>query len=108
MAYGLRNPWRFTFDRVTGDLLIGDVGQNTREEVDFDPWPLTPGRNYGWRGDGGQRLHAEREPAEAVRRRRTTRRRSSTCRILPGVAIVGGYRYRGNAIPALAGAYIYG
>jgi hypothetical protein len=48
-AYGLRNPWRWTFDRVTGDLLLGDVGQGAREEVDFDPWPGTPGRNYGWR-----------------------------------------------------------
>jgi glucose/arabinose dehydrogenase len=48
-AYGLRNPWRWNFDRVTGDLLIGDVGQNDREEIDFDPWPGTPARNYGWR-----------------------------------------------------------
>ena len=48
-AIGLRNPWRWTFDRLTGDQYIGDVGQSAREEVDLDPWPGTPGRNYGWR-----------------------------------------------------------
>ena len=45
---GWRNPWRFSFDRLTGDLWVGDVGQNAREEIDFEP-TKTPGRNYGWR-----------------------------------------------------------
>jgi glucose/arabinose dehydrogenase len=48
-AYGLRNPWKFTFDPATGDLLIGDVGQNLWEEVDFQPFGSAGGRNYGWR-----------------------------------------------------------
>jgi glucose/arabinose dehydrogenase len=48
-AYGLRNPWRFSFDRLTGDLFIGDVGQDTREEVDFQPAGSPGGQNYGWK-----------------------------------------------------------
>ena len=48
-AYGLRNPWRFSFDRLTGDLYIGDVGQNRQEEVDFQANSGTGGQNYGWR-----------------------------------------------------------
>lgn len=47
-AYGLRNPWRCSFDRLTGDLWIGDVGQNAREEIDFQPAASTGGENYGW------------------------------------------------------------
>ena len=47
-AYGLRNPWRFSFDRATGDLYIGDVGQNTYEEIDFQPAGASGGQNYGW------------------------------------------------------------
>ena len=48
-AYGLRNPWRFSFDRLTGDMWIGDVGQNAREEIDFQPANSSGGENYGWR-----------------------------------------------------------
>ena len=48
-AYGLRNPWRFSFDRKTGDLYIGDVGQDAWEEVDFQPAGCAGGANYGWR-----------------------------------------------------------
>ena len=48
-AYGLRNPWRFTFDRATGDLWIADVGQGTWEEIDFQPAASIGGENYGWR-----------------------------------------------------------
>lgn len=48
-AYGLRNPWRFSFDRLTGDLWIGDVGQNAFEEINFQPASSTGGENYGWR-----------------------------------------------------------
>src|SRR5438874_142340 len=47
-AYGVRNPWRFSFDRETGDLLIGDVGQDLYEEIDFQPAMSTGGENYGW------------------------------------------------------------
>src|SRR5262249_18352510 len=48
-AKGLRNPWRFAFDRATGDLVIGDVGQDAREEVDFQPASSHGGENYGWK-----------------------------------------------------------
>jgi len=48
-AYGLRNPWRFTFDRLTGDIFIGDVGQDNLEEIDFQPAGSPGGENYGWR-----------------------------------------------------------
>ena len=106
-AYGLRNPWRFTFDRVTGDLLIGDVGQNTREEVDFDPWPLTPGRNYGWVVMEGNVCTPGVSPPSCAPPPNYAPPIFDVPHP-PGVALVGGYRYRGNAIPALAGAYLYG
>src|SRR5262249_31435096 len=48
-ALGMRNPWRASFDRLTGEFWIGDVGQDTREEVDFEPAGFAGGRNYGWR-----------------------------------------------------------
>ncbi len=47
-AWGLRNPWRFSFDKLTGDLFIADVGQNLWEEVDFQPAASEGGENYGW------------------------------------------------------------
>jgi len=104
-AYGLRNPWRWTFDRLTGDLFIGDVGQNSREEVDFDPWPGTPGRNYGWRIMEGNICTPGVNPS-------CTPPPGYVAPIFdyphpPGIAVIGGYLYRGNALPALAGAYLY-
>jgi glucose/arabinose dehydrogenase len=112
-AKGVRNPWRFSFDRLTGDLLIGDVGQGSWEEVDFQPAGSPGGQNYGWKlmegthcGGGG----------------------SAGC--MPGVppcgdpaytlpileydhgggrcSITGGYVYRGLSIPDLYGTYVYG
>jgi len=105
-AYGLRNPWRWTFDRLTGDLFIGDVGQSAREEIDFDPWPGTPGRNYGWRVMEGNLCTPGVSPANC------TPPANYVAPIVdyphpPGVAVIGGYRYRGDAVPALAGAYLY-
>jgi len=104
-ASGLRNPWRWTFDRLTGDLFIADVGQNNREEVDFDPWPGTPGRNYGWRIMEGNICTPGVNPSCALPP-------GYAAPIFdyphpPGIAVIGGYRYRGDAIPALAGAYLY-
>jgi hypothetical protein len=105
-AYGLRNPWRWTFDRLTGDLFIGDVGQSAREEVDFDPWPGTPGRNYGWRVMEGNLCTPGVSPPSC------TPPANYAAPIFdyphpPGIAVIGGYRYRGDAVPALAGAYLY-
>jgi glucose/arabinose dehydrogenase len=112
-AFGLRNPWRFSFDRLTGDLYIGDVGQGAREEIDFQPLTSRGGQNYGWKlmegtlcGDGG---NAGCDFPVAV-----CGDSSYTLPVLEydheegRCAITGGYVYRGSAIPDLAGLYLYG
>lgn len=102
-SYGLRNPWRFSFDRETGDLYIGDVGQNAREEVDVAPGN-PPGLNYGWALMEGSIC---RDPAGCQGRDFTLpvveypTNQGGTC------SVVGGYVYRGSAIPALRGTYFY-
>ena len=67
---GLRNPFRFSFDRLTGDMFIGDVGQGAREEVDYEPFGSPAGRNYGWKIREG--LHLQRRRRARARRHRTT------------------------------------
>jgi glucose/arabinose dehydrogenase len=100
-AWGLRNPWRFSFDRATGDLYIADVGQNQWEEINFQPADSAGGENYGWRVfEGTHRFSNEAEPAGHV---------------LPifeyshaeGCSVTGGYVYRGAALPALDGVYFF-
>ena len=78
-AYGLRNPWRNSFDRQTGDLWIGDVGQNTREEIDFQSASSPGGENYGWRC-ARERLPIQ--PRESADRRRPARSNRSTTMII--------------------------
>ena len=103
-ALGLRNPWRFSFDRVTGDLLIGDVGQNAWEEIDVASAASSGGENYGWRcyeGNHPYNLAGCGDPSEYV------------APILEyphaqGCSVTGGYRYRGAAFPNLSGLYLYG
>lgn len=100
-AYGLRNPWRWSFDRATGDLYIGDVGQNLYEEVDFQAVGQG-GLNYGWRCLEGLHVYNNTPPCPA----------SLTAPIAEydhsqGEAVVGGYVYRGAAYPALEGRYLY-
>ena len=100
-AYGLRNPWRFSFDRDTGNLWAGDVGQNQWEEIDT----IERGGNYGWNILEGNHCFAPRDGCE----------REGT---IPPVweysldgepcSVIGGYVYRGAAIPWLTGAYVYG
>jgi glucose/arabinose dehydrogenase len=102
-AYGLRNPWRFSFDRLTGDLWIADVGQNQWEEVNVQPAGEPGGQNYGWPIMEGTRCF-----------------QADTCQqgglVLPvaeyghalGCSVTGGYVYRGAAQPALQGIYFYG
>ena len=108
-AYGLRNPFRYSFDRSTSDLLIGDVGQNCYEEIDFQPASSTGGENYGWHVMEGFHCYntdGSCNPASC----------SQTGLTLPVLeethgngwcALIGGYRYRGSAIPGLAGLYLY-
>jgi glucose/arabinose dehydrogenase len=101
-AYGLRNPWRFSFDRETGDLYIADVGQNRIEEVNAVRG-AGAGRNYGWNVMEGTRCY---EPSEGCDEEGIT---------LPvveydhgdGCSVTGGAVYRGSAIPDLAGVYLY-
>ncbi|MBI2842891.1 MAG: PQQ-dependent sugar dehydrogenase [Armatimonadetes bacterium] len=102
--YGLRNPWRDSFDRLTGDLWIGDVGQSAREEVDFEPAGSGGGRNYGWRCMEGFTCTGLTGC--------TCNSAALTLPILDydhgsGCAITGGYVYRGAAIPDLQGTYFY-
>jgi glucose/arabinose dehydrogenase len=101
---GFRNPWRYSFDRDTGDLIIGDVGQNAVEEIDFQPADSSGGENYGWSLFEGTScytppcpspsgfvppIHEYEHPPEENR------------------SVTGGYVYRGCALPDLHGTYFY-
>jgi glucose/arabinose dehydrogenase len=112
-AYGLRNPWRNSFDRLTGDLWIGDVGQDFWEEIDFHPRfvdPPYPAVNYGWRcyeanavqnttvGPGGASCS-------------TITNFTSPIHVYghnPDCSVIGGYVYRGRSMPWLRGTYFFG
>ena len=104
-AYGVRNPWRISFDRSTGDFYIGDVGQDTWEEIDMQPAGGSGGANYGWRILEGTHCYNP----------------SSGCVMPPdyvapileynhseGNSVTGGYVYRGQSTPDLAGKYVFG
>jgi glucose/arabinose dehydrogenase len=103
---GWRNPWRFSFDRQTGDMWIGDVGQNQREEISFEPASSTGGNNYGWRcmeayrctGLSGCTCNASSltDPVHEVTHS------GGNC------SITGGYRYRGSLMPNMVGRYFFG
>lgn len=100
-AYGLRNPWRFSFDRQTGDLWIGDVGQNSWEEVDYTPAGSSGGENYGWNRLEGTHPFEGEPPAEHVLPIYEYPTEGLSC------SITGGYVSRGANLPALEGAYIF-
>lgn len=102
-AYGLRNVWRFSFDRATGDLYLGDVGQNQYEEINFEPAGSGGGFNYGWNAFEASQVF--------------NRNVSAPNAVLPiaeydhslGCSVTGGYVYRGAALAdALDGVYLYG
>jgi glucose/arabinose dehydrogenase len=102
-AWGLRNPWRFSFDRATGDMVIGDVGQDTIEEVDFRTRGTARGVNFGWRAfegtrreDPGLRVRGDVKPVLQYTHARG------------GCSVTGGYVIRDPRLPALAGRYVYG
>jgi glucose/arabinose dehydrogenase len=101
-AYGLRNVWRFSFDRTTGDLYLGDVGQNAWEEINFEPADSPGGVNYGWVAYEANERYRGAEPEAAVTFPIATYPHSDgSC------SVTGGYVYRGEAIPALQGYYFY-
>lgn len=102
--YGLRNPWRFSFDRCTGDLYIGDVGQGAREEIDVEPAGQGL-KNYGWDIAEGSICH---EPADGCDMTGLTPPTVEYDHMLGDCSVTGGYVYRGAAIPDLVGTYIYG
>jgi glucose/arabinose dehydrogenase len=110
-AYGLRNPWRPSFDRFTGDLVIADVGQGAIEEINFAPSTSTGGENYGWRCYEGSNFYTE-----------STTIPCGSClaagcpKVFPAhqydhsggrCSVTGGYVYRGCAIPDLQGQYFF-
>ena len=100
-AYGLRNPWRFSFDRVTGDLVIGDVGQGLWEEIDAVPAPVAGGLNFGWNVYEGTHVYGPGTAAGAVPPVFEYGHSPSACSITGGVVV------RDAALAALAGRYIY-
>jgi glucose/arabinose dehydrogenase len=102
LAQGVRNPWRYSIDAATGDLYIGDVGQNLWEEVDVVPMASLAGRDFGWNVMEGSHCF----------RTATCNRDGLTLPVVEyghdaGCSITGGVVYRGHAIPQLAGAYFY-
>ena len=103
-ASGLRNPWRFSFDRATGDMYIADVGQDRLEEIDFQPAAAAAGLNYGWSLMEGARcldLTSCATRADLVRPVFEYGRND-------GVSVSGGYVYRGARFPFLTGIYLFG
>ncbi|NDJ76612.1 MAG: PQQ-dependent sugar dehydrogenase [Chloroflexi bacterium] len=102
-AWGLRNAWRFSFDRDTGDLYIADVGQNQWEEISVQPAGSAGGENYGWNAYEGTHVYSGATPAsDVVMPVLEYDHSSGRC------SVTGGYVYRGTAIPGLQGYYVYG
>lgn len=103
-ALGLRNPWRFSFDRATGDLYIADVGQGSYEEINFQPTTSAGGENYGWRcKEGNQDFNfADICPDLTLVPPIHEYGRSE------GRSVTGGFVYRGTRYPTLQGIYVYG
>jgi glucose/arabinose dehydrogenase len=103
-AYGLRNPWRFSFDRLAGDLFIGDVGQGSWEEIDYLPVGAPGGANFGWNYREGSQPFVTAPGADELK-------------MIPpaaeygrdqGYSVIGGVVYRGEELPEMYGIYYYG
>ncbi len=114
-AIGLRQPWRFSFDHLTGDLYVGDVGQNTREEIDFQPAGSAGGQNYGWQVMEGNQCH-DPDPIDPDCPAATPSCGDPSY-VAPIIdyplaagncSVTGGYVYRGHQHASLAGRYLYG
>ena len=108
-AYGLRNPWRFSFDRQTGDLVIGDVGQNAWEEIDFAPAPgRGRGANYGWGCWEGRHAYPGNEDEPGCRPAPSHLPPVHEYSHSRGCSVSGGYVVRDPTLPRLNGRYVYG
>lgn len=102
-SLGLRNPWRFSFDRLTGDLWIADVGQNTWEEIDFQAASSSGGENYGWRCYQGNAAYNTVGCGDSGLYTFPIHQYSHSF----GCSVTGGYVYRGSQFPALKGKYFF-
>ena len=101
-VYGLRNPWRFSFDRATGDVWIGDVGSADREEIDWRRRDDASGTNFGWRVFEGTKPFGSGSAPDAVPPVYEYSHADGGC------SVVGGYVYRGTRMPTLQGKYLFG
>ena len=102
-ATGLRNPWRYSFDRLTGDLYIADVGQNKYEEVNYLPAGSPAGGNFGWDYFEGDQPFEGKPDGEIL-----FINPAAVYDHNQGCSITGGYVYRGTALPEFEGIYLYG
>lgn len=107
-ALGLRNPWRFSFDRLNGDLYIGDVGQNLYEEISFLPGNTASGKNLGWRCMEGAHIYNTQPPCNDPAFLATLTPPIAEYSHSVGFSVTGGFVYRGNQFPDLYGQYFYG
>jgi glucose/arabinose dehydrogenase len=103
-AIGLRNPWRYSFDRLTGDLYIGDVGQGRYEEIDFEPVANDGGQNYGWPVMEGMHCFPEDTACNRAGLSLPVKEYDHS----EGCSVTGGYVYRGEEFPLLGGIYLFG
>jgi glucose/arabinose dehydrogenase len=101
-SYGLRNPWRFSFDPPSGSLFIGDVGQNAFEEIDYVPVARARGGNFGWSAFEGNEEFNDDQPAPGHIRPALAYGRDAGC------SVTGGYVVRDPALRSLYGRYVYG
>ena len=115
-AYGIRNAWRFSFDKLTGDLYIGDVGQNTWEEINFQSALSSGGENYGWNHYEGDSVFNEKEEIDNVTMPiYVYPNNANIVKVLLGwkeedvygCSVTGGYVYRGSDISSLVGHYLF-
>jgi hypothetical protein len=104
-AYGLRNPWRFSFDKLTGDLWIGDVGQSSWEEVDYLHAGTPAGVNFGWPFCEGTHDGIDGKTCASIASRPPLLEYPHD--LSGGLTVIGGYVYRGSSVPSLYGSYLY-
>ena len=116
-SYGIRNAWRFSFDKLTGDMYIGDVGQNSWEEINFQSYLSKGGENYGWNHYEGDSLYInKKEISNVVMPIYVYPNNANIIKVLlgwkedgaRGCSVTGGYVYRGDLIPELKGRYLFG